>query len=63
MKIIIKKGKLITRKELFYGKEKFHKKQAKLPIKEKIEILVKLQRIACSIKGDSDKRIIWKIEE
>jgi len=59
----INKGKIITREELFYGKEKFHKKQAKLPIKEKIEILVKLQRIAHSIKGDSDERIIWKIEE
>jgi len=50
-KIIFDKDKILTREEIFEGKERFHKKQAKLSFEEKIKILVKLQRIARSIKG------------
>jgi hypothetical protein len=60
MKIIVK-NKKITRDEIFAKKAEFHKEQAKLPFEEKIKILVKLQRIAYSIKGDKKKNIIWKI--
>ena len=60
-KIIIKNDRIITRKELFKRKEKFHKEQAKLPFEEKIQILIKLQEIASWIKEDSEKTMIWKI--
>ena len=49
MKIVTRGNKLITRKELFEEKEKFHKNQAKLPFEEKIKILIRLQEIANSV--------------
>jgi hypothetical protein len=58
-KIIFDKDKILTREEIFEGKERFHKEQAKLPFEEKIKILVELQKIARSIKG---KGIVWEIE-
>jgi|YelNatPaOPRAMG01_1025707.scaffolds.fasta_scaffold34764_5 hypothetical protein len=58
-KIIFDKDKILTREEIFEGKERFHQEQAKLPFEEKIKILVKLQKIARSIKG---KGIVWEIE-
>jgi hypothetical protein len=61
IKIAIKKDRIITRKQLFERKEKFHKEQATVPFEEKIKILVKLQEIAICIKGDSEKTMIWKI--
>ncbi|MGQ9616663.1 MAG: hypothetical protein ACUVWJ_09745 [Spirochaetota bacterium] len=61
MKILLKKGKTITRTELFKEKERFHKEQAKLPFEEKIRILVRLQEIAGSIKKDPEKKLVWKI--
>jgi len=62
MKIIVG-NKVITRKELFKKKERFHQKQARLPIGEKIKILVRLQKIANSIKSAPGKspKGIWKI--
>jgi len=60
-KIIINKGKIITREELFERKEQFHKDQAKLPFEEKIKILVNMQKIVIGIKGESEKTMIWKI--
>jgi len=60
-KIIINKGNIITRAELFEKKEQFHKEQAKLPFEEKIKILVKMQKIAKNIKGDSENILIWDI--
>ncbi|HEX9912857.1 MAG TPA: hypothetical protein VGB01_06395 [candidate division Zixibacteria bacterium] len=63
MKIVTKGNGIITRKELFERKERFHKKQAKLPFEEKIRILIRLQGIAQSIhKSTSDgKPGVWKI--
>ncbi|MGB9877369.1 MAG: hypothetical protein ACPLPS_06335 [bacterium] len=58
-KIILDKDKILTREEIFKGKERFHKEQAKLPFEEKIKILVELQKIARNIKG---KGIVWEIE-
>lgn len=58
-KIIIDKNKIITRKELFEDKARFHKEQARLPFEEKIRILVELQKIASKVKGR--KKIIWEI--
>jgi len=49
-KIAIRKGKIITRDQLFENKRKFHKEQAKLPFEEKIRILKELQSIARIIK-------------
>lgn len=59
IKILIGK-KVITRDTIFKNKERFKKKQAKMPFKEKIWALIKLQKIASSIKKDKDI-IIWKI--
>jgi hypothetical protein len=58
-KILIGENKIITREELFKNNEKFHKEQAFLSFEEKIKILIKLQKIAKSIKGDD--RMIWNI--
>lgn len=59
LKIVIGK-RIITRDILFKNKEKFHKAQSKMPFEEKIALLVKLQRIAASIKKDRNITI-WKI--
>ena len=62
MKIIMKDNKIITRRELFKRKERFHKELAKLPFEEKIKILVRLQKIAYDIRKPSgEKRKAWKI--
>jgi len=55
MKIILHDGRIMTRKELFASKEKFHKQQAKLPFREKIRILIQLQKIAHAIKPGAPK--------
>lgn len=39
------KGKVAQINELFKTKEKFHRNLSKLPFEEKIEILMKMQRI------------------
>lgn len=59
IKIFIRNGRVITRKQLFENKDKFHKEQANLPFEEKISILIKLQEIAFHIKSDSEKIIVW----
>jgi len=56
--ILIRKNKIITREKLFKNKANFHKKQAKLSFKQKIKILIELQKIAKQIKKN---RIVWKI--
>lgn len=62
IKIIMKNGKVVTRRDLFKKKEDFHKEQAKLPFEEKIKILVNLQKIANSIKRSKEKQeMIWKM--
>lgn len=45
-KIEIRRGKIITRNELFRKKERFHKKMSRLSFEEKIKILMQLQKIA-----------------
>lgn len=59
--IAIKNNNVITRKELFESKEKFHKEQARLRFEEKVKMLVRLQEIARSIKKDGKKKVVWKI--
>lgn len=50
-------------KELFRAKEFFHKELAKIPFEKKIEILVKLQKIANDIRSvnGEKKRKVWRI--
>lgn len=50
--------------EIFESKKEFHRNQAKLPIEEKIKILVELQKIVVKTKErkkDDGLRIVWKI--
>jgi hypothetical protein len=49
---------------IFRQKEEYHRAQARLPIEEKIKILVELQKMSLTIRpkqGEADKRIIWRI--
>jgi hypothetical protein len=51
--------------EIFKAKEAFHREQAKLPIEEKVKILVELQKIVLNIQKDSDRdelRRVWVLE-
>jgi hypothetical protein len=63
MKIVKKGNRIITRKEIFERKERFHKEQAKLSFEEKIRILIRLQGIAKSIHKSTSagKQGVWKI--
>ncbi len=50
--------------KLFKAKEHFHRERGKLPIEEKIKILVELQKMAIDIPTASkEKRFkrVWKI--
>ena len=50
--------------KIFKAKEQFHKDRAKLPIEEKIKILVELQKLAIEIPTASKEsrfRMVWKI--
>lgn len=50
--------------KIFRAKEEFHKDRAKLPIEEKIKILVELQKLAIAIPTTSKEnrfRMVWKI--
>jgi len=49
---------------VFEGKKEYHRNAAKLPIEEKVRILVELQKIAVGMKNkDTAKknRIVWQI--
>ncbi len=61
--ILMRKNKVISRKELFEKKEQFHREQAKLPFEEKIRILIRLQEIAQSIRKSTGrgKLTVWDI--
>lgn len=51
--------------EIFQAKEEFRKERAKLPIEEKIKILVRLQEIAneaAKTTGRREPRPIWPID-
>ncbi len=45
-KIEIRKGKIITRDDLFRAKERFHRKLSHITFEEKIKILMQLWKIA-----------------
>lgn len=50
--------------EIFEAKKRFHKEQAKLPIEEKIKILIELQKIIVKIQRQDSKernQRVWKI--
>jgi hypothetical protein len=42
----VEKGRIKALEDLFESKAQFHRDRAKLPFEEKIEIVVKLQRLA-----------------
>ncbi|HLP59907.1 MAG TPA: hypothetical protein VK186_13790 [Candidatus Deferrimicrobium sp.] len=51
--------------EIFQAKEEFRKERSKLPIEEKIKILVQLQEIAneaAKATGRREPRPIWPID-
>lgn len=50
---------------IFSKKTEFHRQQARLPIEEKIKILVELQKIALTIRpnrGPGDTRVVWHLK-
>jgi hypothetical protein len=50
--------------KLFKAKEQFHRERARLPIEEKIKILVELQKMAIDIQTTSKKnrfKRVWEI--
>ena len=51
-------------RNIFQQKEKYHLAQARLPIEEKVRILVELQKMALTIRpkqGKDDHRVVWQI--
>jgi len=49
---------------IFDKKAEFHRQQARLPIEEKIKILVELQKIALTIRPNrdpDDRRVVWHL--
>ena len=51
--------------KIFESKDDFHKEQAKLPIEEKIKILVELQKIVLNAQKNiytDEIRRVWKLE-
>jgi hypothetical protein len=50
--------------EIFRKKEEYHRAQARLPIEEKVRILVELQKISLKIRppeAETDKRLVWRL--
>jgi hypothetical protein len=50
---------------VFESKKEYHRNAAKLPIEEKVRILVELQKIAVAIKNKDtakENRFIWQID-
>jgi hypothetical protein len=52
LKIRIRKGKIVTMRELFKAKEQFHTELSRLPFEEKIKILTKMRKVV-ELKGIS----------
>jgi hypothetical protein len=53
-------------KRIFENKEKFHRQQARLPIEEKIQILIELQKISLTLRpnrGPDDTRVVWQLTQ
>jgi len=47
---------------IFREKELFHLERAKLPFEEKIKVLVRLQKIAQTVRNSPDKnQMVWRI--
>ncbi len=46
---------------IFKAKEAFHKERAKLPIEEKIKILVELQKIGKAANPKMKDKRVWEI--
>ena len=54
----------IEAEKIFRARERFHQDQARLPIEEKIRLVVELQKIVFEIKkGDPflKNKVIWEI--
>jgi hypothetical protein len=50
--------------DIFRKKEEYHLAQARLPIEEKIKILIELQKMSLAIRpkqNEADKRLVWQI--
>lgn len=50
--------------DIFRKKEEYHLAQARLPIEEKIKILIELQKMSLTIRpkqNETDKRFVWQI--
>jgi hypothetical protein len=50
--------------DIFRKKEEYHFAQARLPIEEKVRILIELQKMALTIRpkqNENDKRLVWQI--
>jgi hypothetical protein len=50
--------------DIFRKKEEYHHAQARLPIEEKVKILIELQKISLTIRpkqNEADKRLVWQI--
>jgi hypothetical protein len=59
---IIQYNKDLVQK-IFEQKEKLHLDRARLPIEEKIKILIELQKMSLTIRpkqDESDRRVVWK---
>jgi hypothetical protein len=49
-------------KKIFAAKKEFHKQRAKMPIEEKIKILIELQKIGKKANPEKTKnKRIWKV--
>ncbi len=61
--IRINHNKTITKSDLFANNEYFHQCQAKLTFAQKIDNLVKLQKIDCGIsKAHANCHMVWDIQ-
>jgi hypothetical protein len=53
-----------TVQNIFRRKEEYHLAQARLPIEEKVKILVELQKMSLMIRpkqGEADTRLVWRL--
>ena len=49
---------------MFDYKKSFHKKQAQLPIEEKVRQMIEMQKLELEIrpKKEHDRRLVWNIK-
>jgi hypothetical protein len=50
--------------DIFRKKDEYHNAQARLPIEQKIKILIQLQKISLTLhpkKDETDKRMVWQV--